>query len=137
MKAQGIIATVERGAQGRLCGFQVKNHGASYVCSAVSALTLSAVNSLEKFTDEPFTCVLPEKGGGFIQLELPEMRAGKENHDADLLLSSWLLGLNAIAQEYPKQLTVKDPMGEDPMMKAQAGQSQKNVCERGEENAQN
>jgi len=97
-----IQASFERNAQGQLCGFWVEDHGVDYVCAAVSALVINAINSLEAFTGEELLCDAEEEG--FIRCEMPKVREGERNHDVDLLLSSLEMGLAAIAEEYPQQM---------------------------------
>ena len=78
-------------------GFDVYGHagyseaGSDIVCSAVSALVINAVNSIEKFTEDETSCVSDEDTGSitFRFSETP-------SHDAGLLLDSMILGLEEI-----------------------------------------
>ncbi len=87
-------------------GFEIKNHGDPIVCSAVSMLATNLVNSLDALTDEPFTFDCDEKKLGYMKLILSERKAGNVNHDADLLLQSFLLGLQAIEDSYGEHLRI-------------------------------
>jgi len=105
-----IRVSISRNSRGQICGFTARNHGQSIVCAAISALVLNAVNSIEAFTEEAMSVDMPESDTGYIRLELPEIEAGGDNREADLLLSSMLLGLNHIREQYPSQVTINDPI---------------------------
>ena len=63
--------------------------GSDIYCSAVSALVINAVNSIEKFTDDAFD---EEDSEGYLKVEFPENVSGETR----LLFESLLLGLNQI-----------------------------------------
>ena len=88
-------------------GFEAHNHTKNIVCSAVSVLTLNTINSIEKFTDEEFTCDFKEQGG-FLKIILPEVKRGKFNKDVDLLSNSCLLGVMGIKADYAEYIEVTD-----------------------------
>ncbi len=102
-----ITVRIYRNAQGDIYKFQATSHGDKIVCSAVSILTLNAVNSIEKFTGEEFTCNYEEKGG-FLEVTLPAIEEGKNNKDVNLLLESMLLGLRGIEMDYSKHIKVTE-----------------------------
>jgi len=104
-----IRIKISRNNGGQISGFIAQNHGDNIVCAAVSALVLNAVNSIEAFTEEAMTVDAPGDDSGYIELRLPEIEAGNDGRDADLLLSSMLLGLNHIRDQYPSQVTIDDP----------------------------
>ena len=102
-----ISITLCRNSKGHIYGFKVLDHGQTEVCSAVSLLTLNTVNSLEAFTDEHFTCDYnPE--GGFLHLELPQVKEGQINFKANLLLESMVLGLKSVKENYNSEIEIKD-----------------------------
>ena len=70
-------------------GFKTENHGDVIICSAVSALTMNAVNSIEAFTDEHIIYEYDEKGG-FLELELPDIKNGASSDSVMLLLNSMI-----------------------------------------------
>lgn len=71
-------------------GFHI--NGQDIVCSAISALTCSLVNSLQEFTNDRI-CADMDRGRTVIEWkELSE--------DGKLLVDSWFLGLTAIGQTY-------------------------------------
>jgi len=103
-----IRVRVSRNSAGQICGFTARYHGASVVCAAVSALILNAVNSIGALTEEPMTVDTPGSAKGHIIVRLPEAEAGECGSEADLLLSSMLLGLNLIKEQYPSQVRIND-----------------------------
>ena len=84
-------------------GFRVANHGAPIVCAAVSALVLNAVNSIKSLTDEAFSLDYEEEGG-YIHVRFTAPPLGEE---AALLVRSLMLGLEAVAQEYPEDIGIE------------------------------
>ena len=104
-----IRVSIRRNSRGQIYGFTAKNHGRSAVCAAVSTLVLNTVNSIETFTEEDMSVDTPKNDTGYINVLLPGIEAGNEGREADLLLSSMLLGLNHIKAQYPSQITIKDP----------------------------
>jgi len=102
-----INVLVTRGRQGDILALKVYSHGESIVCAAVSALVLNAVNSIEALTDEAFTCGYVEEGG-FLEIRFLNAEAGVLGHDARLLVSSLMLGLESVSAEYPDSITIDD-----------------------------
>ena len=100
-----ISVTLRRNHKGHLYGFKVLDHGNTDVCAAVSLFTLNTVNSIESFTNEPFTCDYnPE--GGFLEVVLPQIKEGCENQAVDLLLNVMELGLKAVKENYSDQIEI-------------------------------
>lgn len=76
--------------------------GYDIICSAVSALTINTVNSLEQFTEDDFQVEQAEEGG-YLKLVL----SGRLSAEADILMKSLVLGLHTIAENYGQEfLTV-------------------------------
>lgn len=101
-----IKAYIHRNSKGNIYGFKVSNHGDPVVCSAVSILTLNTCNSIEAFTACEFT--LDMDNSDYIELILDSIKQGDCNHDVDLLLNSFVLGLKGIETEYSKDIKVFD-----------------------------
>ena len=75
--------------------------GQDIVCAAVSALIITTVNSLEKFTDDKFDV---QEKDGFVSIHFRNDLSGR----GMLLMDSLLLGLTEIAGSYNNRyLTVK------------------------------
>lgn len=71
--------------------------GKDIVCAAVSALVINAINSIERFTDDRFTCDCKE---GVVQSwEFPSGVSSKTG----LLMDSLLLGLQMICDSYGRE----------------------------------
>jgi uncharacterized protein YsxB (DUF464 family) len=102
-----IEVNILRNHDSEIYGFQVDNHGDSSVCSAVSALALNTVNSIETFFNEPFECE-DRDDGGYLRFVIPAIKAGKHNHDINLLLKSFVLGMFGIEDAHPETIKVND-----------------------------
>ena len=88
-----------------LYAFKAYDHGDAIVCSAVSALALNTVNSIEFFTDDVFTCEY-DNDGGFLFFESSSAKAGELKKDVKLLLDSFRLGIESIADNYESQIEI-------------------------------
>ena len=73
-------------------------HGADIICSAISALAINCVNSIEEFTEDMFS-VGSDEERGMIDFEL----TGKSSEQSQLLLRSMLLGIKEIEKTYGSQ----------------------------------
>ena len=98
------MITVEiRKSNGEYVGFSSKGHsgyaeeGYDIICSAVSALTVNTINSIEKFTDDAFKA---EAADGMVRWKFTELPLSKE---AKLLMDSLVLGLEEIQENYGKK----------------------------------
>ena len=86
-------------------GFQMKGHaeyaqyGQDIVCSAVSALVINTINSVEQFTEDAFESTVQEEDGVvcFAITSRPVSASSK------LLLNSLALGLQGIEAQYGKK----------------------------------
>ena len=84
-------------------GFKIKNHAKSHVCATISMLSINTINSIECLTDDKFICNYNENGG-FIDFKLKS----KPSIKADVLLNALKLGLVSAAEEYPKEIKLKE-----------------------------
>ena len=71
-------------------------YGQDIVCAAVSALTQVFIASVEELTDTKIQYEI-EAGDAFIEYK-------NLSADAQLLLDSFLLGINMISEEYPEHV---------------------------------
>ena len=101
-----ITITVKK-RNGNYLEFVSKGHagyaeeGQDIVCAAVSALIITTVNSLEKFTDDKFDV---QENDGFVSIHFRNDLSER----GMLLMDSLLLGLTEIAGSYNNRyLTVK------------------------------
>ena len=90
----------------RITGFSIKGHsgyaeeGSDIVCAAVSVLALTTDHALCRLVGlSPI-----ERGGedGYLEVHLPGGMSKQQMHDAQLLMSALHLGLENIAQDYPR-----------------------------------
>lgn len=109
-----IKVNIYRNKNNNIYGFKLSGHagfaeeGSDIVCSAVTVLVFNTINCIEEFTDEPFECDLDEKKGGFIDYCLTDIKSGKENKDADILLRAMVRGLSDIELEYGSYISIND-----------------------------
>jgi uncharacterized protein YsxB (DUF464 family) len=95
---------------GSIGGFLYEGHadageyGYDIVCSAVSALAIGCVNSIEKFTDAGFDEDAGDDGGYLKVILKPETA---EDHDAQLLLKSMTLAVSQMAESYPENIRIR------------------------------
>lgn len=85
---------------GNIKGFRSEGHsgyaetGSDIVCSAISALVINTVNSIERFTETGMNVEADEEKG-IIKVSFPKA----PDHDADLLLKSLILGIQSIKDD--------------------------------------
>ena len=97
-----ITIEIRKSANG-YTGFSSKGHagyaeeGYDIICSAVSALTVNTINSIEQFTNDAFKA---EAADGMVRWKFTETPISKE---AELLMDSLCLGLEYIQESYGKK----------------------------------
>jgi uncharacterized protein YsxB (DUF464 family) len=69
--------------------------GQDIVCAAVSVLVINTFNSIERFTEDAFSCEAAEDGG-YMSMSFSE----KLSEKSVLLLDSMLMGLEEIRKQY-------------------------------------
>jgi len=105
-----ITVTIERGDSGRILRFSVSGHagyddpGKDIVCAGVSAVTVGAVNAVEKLTG-----LVPkaEMRNGWLHAEAPSSADPELDRGAQLLLEGMVAQLETIADEYGKYVKIK------------------------------
>lgn len=103
------MTTLECKKQGlRYSGFTLKGHsdfsksGTDIVCAAVSALSITCCNALEKIANvKPFI----KQKDGYLELRLDNDQL---SHETDIILSVLELGIRDIAKHYPKHVKIID-----------------------------
>lgn len=94
---------------GKIISFHVSGHsgyaksGRDIVCSAVSALTQSAVYGLTDIAGIEAKCATGEKE---LSCTLKDSLAGEQRLKADMILETMLAGLLSIEAGYPKNLNI-------------------------------
>lgn len=71
------------------------HRGKDIVCAAVSVLVINTLNSIEKFTDDDFSCDAAVDGGYIVASFGADM-----SDSTRLLLDSMCLGLESIQKDY-------------------------------------
>ena len=101
-------ATLFQNSEGKLYGFQISGHseyaksGEDILCSAVSALTITTINAIEKLTeDKPEILALNEEEG-FMRFELKSV-----SKESEILLEALKIGLTSIEESYGKYIQVQ------------------------------
>lgn len=86
-------------SSGRINGFNISGHagynesGKDIVCSAVSALAINTVNSIEKLTDD--ICTVNNDESGSLELKVLTL-----SNSSELLLNSLYMGIDSIVKSY-------------------------------------
>ena len=96
--------TITKSSDDNFKKIEVKGHAGygelnkDIVCSAISTMTITLVNSIEKLTDDWFSGSV-DPDNGIITLELSE----NPSKEADLLCRSFELGVTGISKQYGKK----------------------------------
>ena len=91
--------TFFKNSEKEITGFYSAGHagyaesGSDIICSAISVLTINTINSIEAFTDDKFDVSVNEDEG----IVSPE---------TSILLKSYELGVNSVAEDNPKYLSI-------------------------------
>lgn len=94
---------------GGLVGFESQGHsgfapaGGDIVCSAISALTISAANGITEILRLPLAV---EARDGYLYAMLEKSVAGEDLERARIILETMALGLRSIAETYEDSLTI-------------------------------
>lgn len=102
-----VQATMENGHYKK---FMIDGHadyadeGEDIVCAAVSALVINAINSIEEFTEDAFTCDCKD---GMIQNW--EFTSGV-SRETELLMNSLMLGLTNIRKAYGDEYLIVEEL---------------------------
>lgn len=106
-----ITVMIERNHAGRIRRFSVSGHagfddpGKDIVCAGVSAVTVGAVNAVEKLTG-----LVPkaEMRGGWLSAEAPEDGGSRRESQAQLLLEGMIASLETIADAYGAYVQIQE-----------------------------
>ncbi|WP_338216361.1 ribosomal-processing cysteine protease Prp [Lacticaseibacillus salsurivasis] len=107
-----IKAIFTRDAQGEISQFSLTGHadsgdyGHDLVCSAVSAVSIGAVNGIEALAGFQPDVDADEVNGGHLVLALEQPVNGEQEHIAQILLENLLLSLTSIEENYGDYLHV-------------------------------
>ncbi|WP_071130938.1 ribosomal-processing cysteine protease Prp [Enterococcus timonensis] len=108
-----IKGNFKRDADGHLVQFTLTGHadsgpyGSDLVCAAVSALAISTVNGLEALAGFTPEVISDNQNGGYLSMSLISGMSGEQVNISQILLENLLLGLQSVAAENQKYLTVQ------------------------------
>ncbi|NPC93539.1 ribosomal-processing cysteine protease Prp [Bacillus sp. WMMC1349] len=94
-----------------ILSFEMSGHanfakrGQDLVCAGASAVTIGAINAVEKLTGIDPLLDLGEDGG-FIHFKFPDETDQEAHHKAQLLLEGMLVSLQTIERDYERYLKV-------------------------------
>jgi hypothetical protein len=92
---------IRKNTDGDYVGFVLNGHagsgdyGKDIVCAAISMLSINTVNSLEKFTEDAFTCNADAEKG-YIEV----MAENGFSPEGELLMKSFELGITGVFKQY-------------------------------------
>ena len=96
----------------RLVGFDIQGHadyaphGEDIVCSAVSILAITTVNSLLEQVGQ----VLVKSDDGLVSVKLPDDLNEEQRLKAQVILKTLLIGLNGVSLEYPQYVMLENSL---------------------------
>ncbi|MCI1902698.1 ribosomal-processing cysteine protease Prp [Enterococcus hirae] len=95
-----------RNPRGEITHFEISGHaqagpyGSDIVCSAVSALSISAVNGIEALAGFAPEVDIDQENGGYLSVDLLNPVVNREQWNiAQILLENLLMGLQAVQAE--------------------------------------
>lgn len=97
-----IRITIYKNSSGSNVGFKTSGHaefaefGKDIICSAVSAITINFVNSIEAFTNDRFKI---KTGDGLLKFRFQK----EPGPESKLLMDSMILGLQGIQNDYKNE----------------------------------
>lgn len=96
-----------------ICGFEVSGHagfdksGADIVCSAISALTQTAVQGLKKVAGIDIQYKIVDRSG-YLNCKLPEILDEKQRYMSTAILETMYIGLKDIKKSYKKHIDIRE-----------------------------
>lgn len=102
-----VNVTFYKDSSNQFIGFEFNGHadsaryGRDIVCAAVSVLTINAINSIEKFTDDKFDCKTDENSG-YIEFHLTD----KLSKESKILMDSLVLGVQGVQTDNKKYIRI-------------------------------
>jgi uncharacterized protein YsxB (DUF464 family) len=106
-----ITITIVRNVERAIISFTVTGHafyndpGKDIVCAGVSAVTIGAVNAIEKLTG-----LVPRaiSESGLLKAETPQSADPMRNDQVQLLLEGMIAALESIVESYGKYVKIKE-----------------------------
>ena len=107
------VFVISTSNQERLTNISVEGHakfdepGKDIVCSAVSALTIGAINSVEKLLKIDLNPDQEEQKGGYLAWKIPQLDDYSTDEKLQLLMKALVESLLMIEDEYKKFIQVE------------------------------
>jgi len=80
--------------------------GKDIVCAGVSCIIQTAVLGIQKLTDIKHNVIIDENKG-YLKLELIDIENSQSFHDAQVILSTMLVGLKDLQKQYPNYIKLE------------------------------
>jgi uncharacterized protein YsxB (DUF464 family) len=102
-----------RDSDKNICGFKVSGHagynkiGADIVCSAISALTQTAVQGLKMVAGIDIQYKIMDRSG-YLDCRLPEVLDDKQRLMGTAILETMYIGLKNIEKGYKKHIDIRE-----------------------------
>ena len=84
--------------------FKVLNHGKDIVCAGVSALVITCANFIQ--TNCALNVVQKHRDSGYIDFEIGEIKNGRRDHTANLIIENMVFGLRLIEDSYGDEIRI-------------------------------
>jgi len=86
--------------------FRVLNHGEAIVCAGVSALVITCANFIQ--SNFALNVVQKHRDTGYIDFEISEIKSGKRDHAANLIIDNMVFGLRLIEDAYGDNIKISE-----------------------------
>ena len=84
--------------------FKVLNHGEAIVCAGVSALVITCANFIQASC--ALSVVQKHRDSGYIDFEIGEIKSGRRDHTANLIIENMVFGLRLIEDSYGDEIRI-------------------------------
>ena len=84
--------------------FKVLQHGEPIVCAGVSALVITCANFIQ--TQFNLDVVQKHRDAEYIDFEVRDIKRGKRNHPANLIIDNMVFGLRLIEDSYSDNIQI-------------------------------
>jgi uncharacterized protein YsxB (DUF464 family) len=111
-----IAITIVRNVERAIIRFTVSGHayyndpGKDIVCAGVSAVTIGAVNAIEKLTGLVLDAV---DKSGLLKVRVPDSTDSVRNGQVQLLLEGMIVALESIMESYGKYVKIQETFVEE------------------------
>jgi len=86
--------------------FKVINHGDAIVCAGVSALVITCANFIQ--SNFALSVLQKHRDSGYVDFEVSEIKNGKRDHAANLVIEHMVFGLRLIEDAYGNDISISE-----------------------------